>query len=113
MNTVYKAGKKLLYKKSTVQPLIRYDIDAAIIFSDILLIPYAIGQKVSLRKKNGPELSEIDLKIIKDISKSDGETSVKLIIDKDNHLFSFYLKDKRKVDNKLLNSLNLVKNLVT
>ncbi|OCW82515.1 DNA polymerase III subunit alpha [Pelagibacteraceae bacterium GOM-A5] len=52
-----------------------------------------------------------DLKIIKDISKSDGETSVKLIIDKDNHLFSFYLKDKRKVDNKLLNSLDLVKNL--
>tara|TARA_Y100000816_G_scaffold276147_1_gene245043 strand:- start:558 stop:2327 length:1770 start_codon:yes stop_codon:yes gene_type:complete len=52
-----------------------------------------------------------DLKIIKDLSKSDGETSVKLIIDKDNHLFSFYLKDRRKVDNKLLNSLDLVKNL--
>ena len=52
-----------------------------------------------------------DLKIIKDLSKSDGETSVKLIIDNDNHLFSFYLKDKRKVDNKLLNSLDLVKNL--
>ena len=54
-----------------------------------------------------------DVNIIKNLSKSDGKTSVKLIINKNNQLFTFYLKDKRKVNNKLLNTLNLVKNVVT
>ena len=53
-----------------------------------------------------------DVSKIKNLSKSDGETSVKLIIDNNDQLFSFYLKDKRKIDNKLLNSLDLVKNVV-
>ena len=53
-----------------------------------------------------------DVNKIKNLTKLDGETSIKLIIDNNDQLFSFYLKDKRKVDNKLLNSLNLVKNVV-
>ena len=32
--------------KVTLQPIKRYDFDAAIIFSDILIIPYGIGQEV-------------------------------------------------------------------
>ena len=54
-----------LSAKITVQPLIRYDIDAAIIFSDILLIPYALGQKVSFRKKNGPDCQNLILTFLK------------------------------------------------
>ena len=43
----------------TLQPLDRFDLDAAIIFSDILMIPYGIGQKVEFEKKFGPKLGDI------------------------------------------------------
>ena len=34
-----------LSEQITLQPLDRFDFDAAIIFSDILMIPYGLGQK--------------------------------------------------------------------
>ena len=46
----------------TLQPLKRFDLDAAIIFSDILMLPYGIGQRVSFEKNFGPRLGELDLK---------------------------------------------------
>jgi len=45
----------------TLQPLKRFDIDAAIIFSDILMIPYGLGQKVEFKKGIGPILGDINL----------------------------------------------------
>ena len=35
-----------LTKKITLQPIQRFKLDAAIIFSDILMIPHALGQKL-------------------------------------------------------------------
>ena len=35
----------------TLQPLKRFDLDAAIIFSDILMIPFGLNQKVEFKKK--------------------------------------------------------------
>jgi len=50
-----------LVNEITLQPLKRFDIDAAIIFSDILMIPYGLGQKVEFKKGIGPILGEINL----------------------------------------------------
>ena len=38
-----------LVNEITLQPIKRFDIDAAIIFSDILMIPYGVGQKVEFK----------------------------------------------------------------
>ncbi len=45
----------------TLQPLKRFNIDAAIIFSDILMLPYGLGQKVKFEKNFGPSLDNLDL----------------------------------------------------
>ena len=49
-----------LSSEITLQPLRRFDIDAAIIFSDILLVPFALGQSVKFKKDFGPLLGQID-----------------------------------------------------
>ena len=50
-----------LVNEITLQPLKRFDLDAAIIFSDILMIPYGLGQKVEFKKGLGPILEDINL----------------------------------------------------
>jgi len=48
----------------TLQPLRRFDLDAAILFSDILVIPDALGQKVAFEKGEGPRLDPLDVATI-------------------------------------------------
>ena len=50
-----------LVNEITLQPLKRFDLDAAIIFSDILMIPYGLGQDVIFKKGVGPILGELEL----------------------------------------------------
>ena len=44
----------------TLQPIRRFRFDAAIIFSDILVIPYALGRDVSFEAGEGPRLQPMD-----------------------------------------------------
>ena len=60
-----------LSSEITLQPLRRFELDAAIIFSDILILPYGLNQKVEFIKNVGPTLGELDLKIISKIDEID------------------------------------------
>ena len=44
----------------TLQPIRRFDLDASIIFADILLIPLALGQHLEFREGEGPVLEPIN-----------------------------------------------------
>ena len=46
-----------LAEEVTLQPIRRFDFDAAILFADILLIPQALGQELWFETGEGPRLS--------------------------------------------------------
>ena len=50
-----------LSSEITLQPLKRFDLDAAIIFSDILMLPYGLNQKVEFEKGFGPKLGKVNI----------------------------------------------------
>ena len=62
---------KELSTEITLQPLKRFDLDAAIIFSDILMLPYGLNQKVEFKKGIGPILGDLNLKNILKLNEGD------------------------------------------
>lgn len=50
-----------LASEITLQPIRRFDMDAAILFSDILVIPLALGQHLAFVEGEGPRLGTLDI----------------------------------------------------
>ena len=49
-----------LASEITLQPIKRFDLDSAIIFSDILMVPFALGQNINFTKNDGPILDDFN-----------------------------------------------------
>ena len=89
---------KTYLQKITLQPLKRFDLDAAIIFSDILMIPYGLNQEVKFEKNFGPKLGSLDLEKISKIDEID-------FIEK---LYPVYKSIKKVSEDKLIKNKNLI-----
>ena len=87
-----------LSSEITLQPLKRFELDAAIIFSDILMLPYGLNQKVEFKKDFGPQLGSLDLD---DMSKIDE-------IDFIEKLYPVYKSIKKVSENNLIKNKNVI-----
>ena len=61
----------------TLQPLKRFDLDAAIIFSDILMVPYGLNQKIEFKKGFGPLLGDLNIDKISELEEKDFVNKIK------------------------------------
>ena len=87
-----------LSSEITLQPIRRFDLDAAIIFSDILMLPYGLNQKVKFKKNFGPILGKIN---INEMSKLDEIDFVKKI-------YPVYKAIKKVSTDKLVKNKNTI-----
>ena len=60
-----------LASEITLQPIKRFGFDAAIIFSDILMLPYAMNQEVKFEKGFGPKLGDLNIDLINETKEED------------------------------------------
>ena len=87
-----------LSSEITLQPLKRFDLDAAIIFSDILMVPYGLNQTVNFKKNFGPELGELDLDNLNKIN----------AVDFINKLHPIYKAIKKVKNNEIIKGKDLI-----
>ena len=89
---------KNLSSKITLQPLQRFKLDAAIIFSDILMVPYGLNQKIKFKKNFGPELGSLNLEKISNVHETDFL----------NKLYPIYKSIKKVKENILTNNKDVI-----
>jgi len=87
-----------LSSEITLQPLKRFKLDAAIIFSDILMLPYGLNQKVEFKKNFGPQLGPLNIEIISKINEIN-------FLEK---LYPVYKSIKKVSENNLIKNKNLI-----
>ena len=87
-----------LSSEITLQPLKRFDLDAAIIFSDILMVPYGLNQTVNFKKNFGPELGELNLDNLNKIN----------AVDFINKLHPIYKAIKKVKNNEIIKDKDLI-----
>jgi uroporphyrinogen decarboxylase len=87
-----------LSSEITLQPLKRFNLDAAIIFSDILMLPYGLKQKVEFKKNFGPILGQININEISKISETDFV----------ERIFPVYKALKKVSNNQITNNKNTI-----
>ena len=87
-----------LSSEITLQPLKRFELDAAIIFSDILMLPYGLNQKVEFKKDFGPKLGPLNLEKITKIDEVD-------FLEK---LYPVYKSIKKVSENNLIKDKNII-----
>ena len=75
----------------TMQPIRRYSMDGAILFSDILIIPHALGLSLEFKKGEGPVLDTIQ----------SGKDFTKLHGDKKQERYNFIYQTVSKVKHQL------------
>ncbi len=86
-----------LSSEITLQPIKRFNLDSAIIFSDILTVPYALGQKVNFVKDLGPKLNQFNYETF---------------LDNDKNSFTQKLKPVYEAIRMTRNKLNKEKSLI-
>ena len=87
----------ILASKISLQPIMRFDLDFIILFSDILVIPHALGQDVSFLKNHGPSLSPISS------SKELKNKNLRLCINKLSNVFeTLKILNAKKGEKKLI-----------
>ena len=88
----------ILSTEITLQPLKRFDFDAAIIFSDILMLPYGLKQSVEFKKGFGPILGMLDLNKIFEVKEIDFVERVKQVYEAIKNVSNdIILKDKNTI----------------
>jgi len=87
-----------LSSEITLQPLKRFNLDAAIIFSDILMLPYGLNQKVKFEKGFGPKLGKVN---IDEMSKKDEVDFVEKI-------YPIYKTIKKVSNNDIVKNKNTI-----
>lgn len=78
----------------TLQPVTRYDMDGAILFADILLIPIGLGRDVRFIKGTGPVLDPIDVDGIKALTIEGAADRISSVFETVSRVRSELPKDK-------------------